>query len=141
LLCERAVAPKNVLLRVAARVAVLVVVDEKDVLHARLLSVGSDSALDSALDRTTSGPIENRQGDSRLPVLTHDDCFRIAHISDVHCGGPHFVPNLLDRAIDEINDIDPDIVICTGDLTTFGFRPEFQLAREYLDKIECDAFV
>jgi Icc protein len=52
-----------------------------------------------------------------------EGCFRIAHISDLHCGGPYFVPNLLERAIDEINDLEPDVVVCSGDLTTFGFRP------------------
>ena len=35
--------------------------------------------------------------------------FTIAHISDLHCGGPYFVPNLLERAIDEINDLGPDL--------------------------------
>src|SRR6266550_7479593 len=70
-----------------------------------------------------------------------DARFTIAHISDLHCGGVHFVPNLLDRAIDEVNDLNPDVVICTGDLTTFGFRQEYQQAREYLDRLECDAFI
>ena len=50
-----------------------------------------------------------------------DRIFQIAHISDIHCGGPHFMPSLMERAIGEINDLGPDIVICTGDLTTFGF--------------------
>jgi 3',5'-cyclic AMP phosphodiesterase CpdA len=67
--------------------------------------------------------------------------FTIAHISDLHCGGVHFVPSLLERAIDEVNELQPDVVVCTGDLTTFGFRPEYQQAREYLDRLECDAFV
>src|SRR5438128_2180329 len=70
-----------------------------------------------------------------------DGCFRIAHISDIHCGGPYFVPSLLERAIDEINELGPEVVICSGDLTTFGFRPEYQQAREYLDKIECESLV
>ena len=51
--------------------------------------------------------------------------FRIAHISDLHCGSPHFVPNLLERAIMEVNELEPDAVVCSGDLTTFGFRPEY----------------
>ena len=51
------------------------------------------------------------------------------------------MPSLLERAIDEINDLEPDVVICSGDLTTFGFRPEYQQAREYLDKIECESLV
>jgi len=65
----------------------------------------------------------------------------IAHISDLHCGGPHFVANLLERAISEVNDVEPDIVICSGDLTTFGFRQEYVEARDYLDQIKCDAVV
>jgi len=67
--------------------------------------------------------------------------FRIAHISDLHAGGPHFVPTLLERAISEINDMRPDLVVCSGDLTTFGFKPEYVQAKSYLDKIECEALV
>jgi 3',5'-cyclic AMP phosphodiesterase CpdA len=65
----------------------------------------------------------------------------IAQLSDLHCGGPYFVPNLLERAISEVNDLRPDIVVCSGDLTTFGFRHEYQLAREYVDRIECESLV
>ncbi|MBA3364450.1 MAG: metallophosphoesterase [Actinobacteria bacterium] len=67
--------------------------------------------------------------------------FRIAHISDLHCGGPYFVPNLLERAIREINELGPDLVVCSGDLTTFGFKQEYMQAKTYLDRIECDALV
>src|SRR5690349_24321887 len=67
--------------------------------------------------------------------------FCIAHISDLHCGGPHFVPTLLERAISEINDMKPDLVVCSGDLTTFGFKPEYVQAKSYLDKIECESLV
>jgi 3',5'-cyclic AMP phosphodiesterase CpdA len=70
-----------------------------------------------------------------------DGVFRIAHLSDLHCGDPHFAPNLLDRAIAEINDAGPDLVVCTGDLTTFGFRQEYEEARRYFAKIECAARV
>ena len=52
--------------------------------------------------------------------------FTIAHLSDLHCGGQYFVPGLLERAIAEINDLAPDIVVCSGDLTTFGFRHEYE---------------
>ena len=67
--------------------------------------------------------------------------FRIAHLSDLHCGGPYFEANLLERAISEVNEFRPDIVICSGDLTTFGFKHEYQLARSSLDRIDCDSFV
>jgi len=63
--------------------------------------------------------------------------FRIAHISDLHCGSPHFVPNLLERAIMEVNELEPDAVVCSGDLTTFGFRPEYAEAADYLERLNC----
>jgi Icc protein len=65
----------------------------------------------------------------------------IAHVSDLHCGGPYFVPNLMERAISEINELAPSIVICSGDLTTFGFKPEYAQAKSYLDRIECESLV
>jgi len=70
-----------------------------------------------------------------------DGRFTIAHISDLHCGERYFVPNLLERAVDEVNELEPDVVVCSGDLTAFGFRQEYQSAREYLAKIECDTLV
>jgi len=64
--------------------------------------------------------------------------FTIAQISDLHCGSPHFVPSLLDRALVEINDLQPDLVIVSGDLTGDGLRGEYELARKYLDRVECE---
>ena len=65
----------------------------------------------------------------------------IVQMSDVHCGSPHFVPSLLERAISEVNELEPDCVVVSGDLTNDGFRPEYQAAREYLDKVECERLV
>ena len=67
--------------------------------------------------------------------------FRIAHISDIHCGGSHFVPSLMERAISEINEMEPDVVVCSGDLTTYGFKAEYLEAKAYLDRIECESLV
>src|SRR6478735_6784677 len=63
--------------------------------------------------------------------------FVIAHLSDLHCGSPYFVENLLQRAIMEINALEPDVVVCSGDLTTFGYKQEYRQAREYLGRLEC----
>lgn len=60
----------------------------------------------------------------------------IAHISDTHVGSPHFVPNLLNRVIGELNELKPDLVIHTGDITNDGFRGEFKSAAAYLEQIE-----
>ena len=51
------------------------------------------------------------------------------------------MPSLLDRAIVEVNELEPDVVIVSGDLTGDGFRGEYELAREYLDKIDCDRMI
>jgi 3',5'-cyclic-AMP phosphodiesterase len=64
--------------------------------------------------------------------------FTIAQISDIHCGSPHFVPSLLERSIAEINELAPDMVIVSGDLTADGFREEYELAREYIDRLDTD---
>ena len=67
--------------------------------------------------------------------------FRIAHISDLHCGSPYFVPDLMERAIMEINELEPAIVVCSGDLTAYGFKPEYAEAKAYLDRLECRELV
>jgi 3',5'-cyclic-AMP phosphodiesterase len=67
--------------------------------------------------------------------------FKIAHLSDIHCGSPHFQPELLERAIEEINELRPDLTIVSGDLTTDGFKAEYELAREYLDRIDSDDLI
>ena len=64
--------------------------------------------------------------------------FTIAQISDLHCGSVHFVPSLLERAIGEINDQGPDVVVVSGDLTNEGFVAQFEEARSYIDRLECE---
>ena len=61
----------------------------------------------------------------------------IVQISDIHVGEQYFVPSLLTRSIDEINDLNPDIVIITGDLTANGFRREYDTVRNYIAPIKC----
>jgi Icc protein len=65
----------------------------------------------------------------------------IAHISDPHVGSPHFVPNLMNRVIAELADLDPDAVLCTGDLTSEGFSQEFRAASAYLGQIRAPLHV
>ncbi|MCL6471263.1 MAG: metallophosphoesterase [Firmicutes bacterium] len=65
----------------------------------------------------------------------------IAHISDLHAGSPYFIPNLMSRTIEELNELKPDIVICTGDLTNEGFKQEYTMAQTYLSMLECERHV
>src|SRR4051795_7818624 len=74
-------------------------------------------------------------------MATRDGTFTIVQISDLHCGTQFFLPNLLERAITEVNDLEPDIVVCSGDLTTFGFKEEYALAKDYLDQVTCESVV
>src|SRR5262245_6189112 len=67
--------------------------------------------------------------------------FTIVQLSDLHCGQQFFLPNLLERAIAEVNELDPDVVVISGDLTSHGFREEYAVARDYLDRIDCDSMV
>lgn len=64
--------------------------------------------------------------------------FVIAHISDLHAGSQYFVPNLMDRTVIELNELGPNVVVVTGDLTNEGFKQEYLLAKSYLDKIQCE---
>src|SRR3712207_3649217 len=58
-------------------------------------------------------------------------------MSDIHVGSGLFRPELLDSAIEETNELEPDLVAIAGDLTMEGYRWEFEEARAYLDRIEC----
>src|SRR5215216_4661051 len=65
----------------------------------------------------------------------------ICQISDIHCGSPYFIPDLLERSILEINDLDPTVVVVSGDLTNAGYRQEFEEAAEYIQRIQCGRIV
>src|SRR5687767_15710191 len=65
-----------------------------------------------------------------LPVVT------IAHISDPHVGSPFFVPNLMNRVIAELNELRPDAVVVSGDLTADGDRQEYKNWAAYAEGIQ-----
>lgn len=62
----------------------------------------------------------------------------IAQISDLHCGSIYYRPDLAREVVREINELAPDIVAVTGDLTDMGFHDDFVTARELIDGIACD---
>jgi 3',5'-cyclic AMP phosphodiesterase CpdA len=63
---------------------------------------------------------------------------RIAQISDLHCGSGYFIPSLAMRVVDELNELEPDVVVVTGDLTDAGYAGEFRSARKLIDRIRCE---
>lgn len=73
--------------------------------------------------------------------MTERPVHTLAHLSDLHAGSPYFVPNLMDRTIVEVNELRPDAILVTGDLTEMGFRQEYLLAKSYLDKLEAKPMI
>jgi len=65
----------------------------------------------------------------------------IVHLSDMHVGAINFQKELLLDAISRSNELDPDLVIVTGDITENGYYHEFEDASEYLDLIEAPMLV
>jgi Icc protein len=59
----------------------------------------------------------------------------IAQISDVHCG-PMLNKEILRLAIKEINELSPDVVLVTGDLTENGIKEEFETASQELNALK-----
>ncbi len=66
---------------------------------------------------------------------------KIVQMSDIHVGSGLFRPDLLSAAIEETNSLEPDLVTVVGDLTMEGYRWEFEEAKGYLDRIECENVV
>ena len=62
---------------------------------------------------------------------------KIVQMSDIHVGSGLFRPDLLSSVVEETNDLSPDLVAVAGDLTTEGYRWEFEEAKGYLNRIEC----
>src|SRR5256714_8435847 len=67
--------------------------------------------------------------------------FTIIQLSDLHCGQQFFLPHLLERAIAETNELAPDVVVISGDLTSHGFKDEYTLAQRYLEQVGCESVV
>ncbi len=65
----------------------------------------------------------------------------IAQISDLHCGSQYHIPSLATRVIDEINELAPDALVVTGDLTDMGFHQEFAVAKRLIERMEAERLI
>jgi 3',5'-cyclic-AMP phosphodiesterase len=61
---------------------------------------------------------------------------RIAQVSDIHCGEITFDAKATQAMVEEINRMDPDIVVVAGDLTAAGYDWEFEEAARWLEGLE-----
>ncbi len=64
---------------------------------------------------------------------------RIVQISDLHFGS-EFKPDKFSRAIKQINAIEPDLVVLSGDIVTWGIHREFRDAYEALGDLNAEIF-
>jgi 3',5'-cyclic AMP phosphodiesterase CpdA len=58
---------------------------------------------------------------------------KIAHISDLHFGAADEL--VADRLIECVTSLEPDLVVCSGDLTQRARTSQFEAARAFLDKL------
>jgi 3',5'-cyclic AMP phosphodiesterase CpdA len=63
---------------------------------------------------------------------------KILHISDLHFG--HHDSAIAAGFAEDINAQKPDLVVASGDFTQIGSKDEFELARDFLDKLEARVF-
>jgi 3',5'-cyclic AMP phosphodiesterase CpdA len=61
---------------------------------------------------------------------------KIAHISDLHFASSLFVQKWADNVAKKVEEERPDLLVVTGDLTTEGYIPEFEMAKSFLDRLE-----
>ena len=62
---------------------------------------------------------------------------RIAHISDIHANfGTDFNNKIFEKAVKILNKLEKDIIFISGDLTTDGLLPEYELSKKKLEMID-----
>jgi Icc protein len=64
----------------------------------------------------------------------------IVQISDLHCG-PMFRRKAFRSAVEEINELSPDVVLVTGDLTEDGLISEYKMAAKELREIKVEKII
>jgi len=62
---------------------------------------------------------------------------RIVHLSDLHMSSAHFLTDVAECVVQSVNEISPDILMITGDLTQNGSYQEYREVKEWIDRIEC----
>jgi len=58
---------------------------------------------------------------------------RIVHLSDIHFGEVDYA--VVDKAVEKINELEPDLVVVSGDLTQRARKREFVEAKQFLDRL------
>jgi 3',5'-cyclic AMP phosphodiesterase CpdA len=64
----------------------------------------------------------------------------IVQLSDLHVSNG-FKKDMLEKAIDEVNSIDPDMIVITGDITENGILQEYERAKDYINMLKCKSIL
>lgn len=64
----------------------------------------------------------------------------IVHISDLHISDGDFDEEIFLDAVEEINNLNPDMIILTGDITNNGYYKQYERATKYLEMFESPLF-
>ncbi len=60
----------------------------------------------------------------------------IVQLSDIHVGS-QFQESVFSKVIDEVNEIKPDAILITGDLTNEGLISEYEKCKKLISKLAC----
>jgi 3',5'-cyclic AMP phosphodiesterase CpdA len=59
---------------------------------------------------------------------------QLVQLSDLHIGGAYFSQDIFDTIVDEVNnELKPDVILITGDLTDDGLISQFEHACAFRD--------
>lgn len=64
----------------------------------------------------------------------------IVQLSDLHVGS-QFLPDVFDKLVGEVNEMNPDAIVITGDLTNEGLLKEYQRCKELVSQFNAKKIV
>ncbi len=64
----------------------------------------------------------------------------LVQLSDIHVGS-QFQPHVFDRVVDEVNGLEPDAIVITGDLTNEGLIEEYEIARDLVSRFNAKRII
>jgi len=65
---------------------------------------------------------------------------KLVHLSDIHVGS-QFQENVFMKVIEEVNQLKPDVIVITGDLTNEGLLKEYEKCKEYVSRLHCKKII
>lgn len=65
---------------------------------------------------------------------------KLVQLSDIHVGS-QFQPQVFDQVISEVNELKPDAILISGDLTNEGLIKEYEKCKERISKLHCKKII